>query len=391
MKGSAAVVLGGYVNGYSIVRELYESGVSDIWLFDSGRSLARRSKKLSGVAKTDGTAGDLLDKLKALHERYGFIVVFPTNDIQLEQLRDIREEVKDFCFLPLDHERLGEQLDKYHQYQECERLGVPYPATLSIDSVDDLARLSVIPYPVLIKPKTREDLRRPVFRSLLIKDDSCLQEKMDLLCEHLRCGVTFLASECIPGDDTNIYAYTAYRSSSAGILNEWIGKKLTQYPNQFGIFSSASNVAPEVVREQGRALVEGMGLVGIVEPEFKYDARDGKYKLMEVNLRSMMWHRLGNLTGVKLQFSQWLDAHGQSVPTYVQNMNSRVHYVYMKHEIINLLLRRHYLRNFIFNVFGGDVRYFALFDWRDRGPFWSDLPALVREFLGSCLRRLRNQ
>lgn len=391
MMRSVAVVLGGYVNGYAIVRELHESGVSDIWLFDSGRSLARRSKKLAGVAKTDGTAKDLLEKLKALHEKYSFIVVFPTNDVQLEQLRDIREQVKDFCFLPLDHERLADQLDKYHQYQECERLGVPYPTTLSIDSVEDLDRLFGIPYPVLIKPKTREDLKRPVFRSLLIKDDGHLQDKRALLCEHLKHGVTFLASECIPGDDTNIYAYTAYRSKMKGILNEWIGKKLTQYPNEFGVFASASNEAPELIREQGRALVEGMGLVGIVEPEFKYDARDGRYKLMEINLRSMMWHRLGNLTGVKLQYSQWLDAHGEPVPRYVQDMSIKTHYVYMKHEIINLLLRRRYFKHFCFNLFGGRRRHFAVFDWSDIGPFLSDLYIMPRDFAAICLRLFRNR
>ena len=64
---------------------------------------------------------------------------------------------------------------------------------------------------------------------------------------------------------------------------------------------------------QGRKLLNGMDIKGIAQPEFKYDFRDQKYKLMEINLRSMMWHRVGNLSGVNLQYSQYLDALGEKV------------------------------------------------------------------------------
>lgn len=200
-------------------------------------------------------------------------------------------------------------------------------------------------------------------------------------------GIDFLASEVVPGDDAQIYAYTAYRSPCGRILSEWIGKKLTQYPDRFGVFSSASNEAPEEVRALGRKLLDGMDLYGIVEPEFKYDARDGVFKLMEVNLRSMMWNRLGNRSGVYLQFTQWQDALGLPVQEQAQERSRRIHLVYIKHEIVNLLSRWGYWKHFFQNLFGGDERHFAVFDWHDIGPAIRDLRTYPRAMVSAWLKR----
>ena len=69
----------------------------------------------------------------------------------------------------------------------------------------------------------------------------------------------------------------AYRTKKGEIVNEWIGKKETQYPNDFGIFSSATISSEPEVLKQGRKLLNGLNLFGINQPEFKYDYRDGKF------------------------------------------------------------------------------------------------------------------
>ena len=175
-----------------------------------------------------------------------------------------------------------------------------------------------------------------------------------ILIEKVSKSVEFIISEYIPGDDTNIYAYTCFRSHEGQILNEWIGKKLTQHPNNYGVFSSASNEATGIVLEQGRSVVKELDAFGIVEPEFKYDYRDGKFKLMETNLRSMMWHRTGNISGVKLQEIQFKYATGQAITKYKQVLDKRWHFVMMLHEIPNLIARKGYWAHFKYNIFGNN-------------------------------------
>jgi predicted ATP-grasp superfamily ATP-dependent carboligase len=386
-----AVVLGGYVNGYAVIRELHDLGVANVWLLDYGQSLSRWSNKLTGCTRIKTSAASLKAALLVLHQKFERLVIYPTDDLQLELLAEIHDDVASFCFLPFNSSNLLRCLDKTVQYEYCEQLGVPYPKTRSLSYEQDFAGISALAFPLIIKPIKRDDLTSSVFRSLYVEAPSDLIACREMLLEHMARGIGFLVSELVPGDDTQIYAYTAYRSSHGDILNEWVGKKLTQFPDRFGVFSSASNEAPEAVKVQGRALLNGMDLTGIAEPEFKFDARNGEYKLMEINLRSMMWHRVGNLSGVNLQYSQWLDAVGLPVPWHAQSMSPRIHYVYMKHELINLLSRRGYWAHFRHNVFGGDKIHFAVFDRGDLKPFIYDLLQFPRSLLARWLKLFSNR
>ena len=384
-----ALILGGYVNGYSIIQELHEKNVSDIILFDVSKKVGSYSNKIKKFVLIDKTPESLCHQINILHDTYKKVIIFPTNDLELENLHKIYAEIKSFCFLPFNYVNLLDCSDKRVQYSFCEKLGVPYPKTISIENDDDLNNISSIQFPVLIKPSKREDLKVDIFRNLQLNNRKDLEENWQKLQHYLSLGITFLTSEIIPGDGSNIYAYTAYRNQNGDILNEWTGKKLYQFPDDFGVFSSASNEAPDDVLMQGRILINGMDLKGIVQPEFKYDYRDQEYKLMEINLRSMMWHRVGNLSGVNIQYSQYLDGIGERVQKQSQIKDKEIHFVYLKHEIINLISRRGYYRIFINNIFKSDKTYFALYDIKDIKPFLIDFKDIIKGVVGTCLKALK--
>jgi D-aspartate ligase len=129
-----------------------------------------------------------------------------------------------------------------------------------------------------------------------------------------------------------------------------------------------------------------MDIKGIVEPEFKYDLRDKKYKLMEINLRSMMWHRVGNLSWVNLQYTQYLDTLGKNVNPQVQVKNKDIHFIYLNHEIIILLLRRNYLPTFIMSVWNSIESHIAVYDKRDIKPFLKDISDIPRIIFRRSMR-----
>lgn len=388
-KKTYPLVLGGYVNGYSIIKELHSFGIENIALMSYGTSLSQYSNKIDYFKSIDKTSQSLKNAILDLKKDCDYIVIFPTDDLQLENLHAIYDEIKDFCFVPFNYDNVLQSLDKYVQYSFCEKYDIPYPKTQNIETVEDVKKIESMMFPVLIKPNKRDDITTDVFRSLFLETINDYKNNISKLEYFLAKNITFLASEFIPGDDTNIYAYVGYRTQDGKILNEWIGKKLTQYPDNFGVFSSGSNEAPEVVREQGVKLLEVMDLKGICEPEFKYDERDGKYKLMEINLRSMMWHRVGNLSGTNVQYSQYLDAIGKEVPKQIQNQEKRVHLVYMKHEILNLLNRKHYWKHFKYNIFGCKNREFVVWDKTDVKPFLFDTLGFMKGLVGQCLRALK--
>ena len=388
-KDNCALILGGYVNGYSIIQELYEKNTNDIVLFDTSKKIGSYSNKIKNFILIDKTPESLFQQITLLHNTYKKIIIFPTDDLELENLHKIYHEIKSFCFLPFNYDNLLDCSDKRVQYSFCEKLGIPYPKTIGIDNSDDLTKIPSIQFPVLVKPTKREDLKVDVFRNLQLNNITDLEKNWQKLQHYLSLGITFIASEIIPGDGANIYAYTGYRNQNGDILNEWTGKKLSQFPDDFGVFSSASNKAPEEVLLQGRILLNGMDIKGIAQPEFKYDYRDRRYKLMEINLRSMMWHRVGNLSGVNIQYSQYLDGIGEKVKRQSQIKDKDIHFVYLKHEIINLISRKGYYRIIIDNIFKSDKTYFALYDKKDIKPFLIDCKNIGKGVVAVCLKLLK--
>lgn len=385
-----AVVLGGYVNGYSIIQELSDKEIDNIVLLHYPNQLAASSGLVTECIEIEPKKISIKTALNKINEKYDYLVLFPTDDVQLELLNELKNELLEFCFLPFNSENLISNSSKLVQYEWCEKLGIPYPKTKKLETDKDFFELKSFLFPLIIKPTQRKDMVLDVFRSLNIESLEDLEKQKKFLKSFISKGVSFIASEIIPGSSSgSIFAYTAYRDNNGTIINSWIGKKVNQYPDDYGVFSSASNVAPLIIEEQGRVLVEGMDLFGIVEPEFKYDPRDGKYKLMEVNLRSMMWHRMGALSGVFLQYTQWLDALNKEIPRYIQKQDKVIHLVYLKYEFFNLVSRAKYL-NFFWNALrGGDQNHFALTGSSDWKPFLTDSIQMIKGGLGRILRRVR--
>jgi D-aspartate ligase len=59
--------------------------------------------------------------------------------------------------------------------------------------------------------------------------------------------------------------------------------------------------------------LRSIGYSGIAEVEFKYDARDGRYKILDVNARAWTWIALGHVAGVDFPYLLWRLATGESV------------------------------------------------------------------------------
>jgi predicted ATP-grasp superfamily ATP-dependent carboligase len=79
---------------------------------------------------------------------------------------------------------------------------------------------------------------------------------------------------------------------------------------------------PEVV-EASLQLLRSFGYHGLSQVEFKRDARDGRYKLMEINPRLWQWHGLASACGVDLPRIAYADLIGKTPPDAHMNGNGK--------------------------------------------------------------------
>lgn len=383
-----ALVLGGHVNGYSIIRELKDELIDDIILFDDKISLSRFSNKIKIFKKTEFIPSTLLKDLYKLNEDYSKIIIYPTDDIYIECLIEIYDQIKKFCFVPFNKSNISQALDKYYQYQICDQNKIPYPKCIKIIENSQIAEIESLIFPVIVKPLSRTRASKLLFKNIYIEDLQDFDSKVIHIKNALKLQVPLMASEFIPGDDSQIYAYSCYRSHEGNILNEWTGKKITQYPDNFGVFSTAVNAHNSRLVQLGQKFVEKIDGFGFIEPEFKFDQRDGEFKLMECNFRPMMWHRVGFLSGVRLIKTQYEYALGHNITKYNQNNNKKINLILMLHEIPNLIFRKNYLKKFYKITFKSKHISFGIFNFKDPLPGIFAFMIMIKLVLNLCLKHI---
>jgi len=84
-------------------------------------------------------------------------------------------------------------------------------------------------------------------------------------------------------------------------------RRTRQYPVDFGYSSSFVETldVPEIVAPS-RRLLAAIRYTGLVEIEYKFDARNGCYKLLDINPRLWTWSPLGGRAGTDFPYLLWL-------------------------------------------------------------------------------------
>ena len=91
----------------------------------------------------------------------------------------------------------------------------------------------------------------------------------------------------IPGDDTFMRVLTCYSDQTGKVRLMCLGHVLLEEHTPHGIGNHAVIITEhnKELEEQFQKLLDGMGYVGFSNFDIKFDQRDGKYKVFEINTR----------------------------------------------------------------------------------------------------------
>jgi predicted ATP-grasp superfamily ATP-dependent carboligase len=179
-----------------------------------------------------------------------------------------------------------------------------------------------------------------------------------------------MIQDLIPGGPENLYSFCPFFKDGQTFARV-IARRTRQHPMDFGHASTfVETVDIPELEEMGTKLLEAVEYRGICEVEFKYDRRDGTYKLLEVNTRAWGWHKIGLGAGVNFSYLMYKDLIGEEVPvihdvkpTKWLRMATDLPTVYK--EIIKGRLS---FREYISSLRG--KKEYAIFSWRDPLPFF---------------------
>ena len=253
----------------------------------------------------------------------------------------------------------------------------------SLDHADVLA--ADLTYPVMLKPI----LSRPGHQTVSLAADR------DSLLAYLRDlddPSNVLLQEFIPGNDADVWIFNGYFDDKSRCLAAFTGRKLRQHPARMGLCALGECIHnPEVIEITERFLAQ-VGYRGIVDIGFRWDARDGLYKVLDINPRLGGAFRLFvDVNGMDVARACYLDLTARPVPPVVQKEGRR-----WLLEAADLIAFKHYRRDERLRVIDWlrslrRLEEGATFSIGDPLPFAVAMKDLVGDTLSARWKRTRER
>ena len=146
---------------------------------------------------------------------------------------------------------------------------------------DAVAMAASINYPVIIKPVQS---RPGMTVKAIANDQRDLLASFDQMADSAQ-SPNISIQEYIPGSDQQSWLFNGYFDAESRCLAAFTGTKLRQHPRGVGVASLAVTRHNAELIEQSVAFLTGVGYRGPVDIDYRHDARDGLYKVVDVNPR----------------------------------------------------------------------------------------------------------
>lgn len=314
-----------------IIRSLGKAGVPVYALVEDGFAPAALSRYLTGYFvrqahrppdgplhasdKTSPYPGEsqLLSQLLAIAQKLGVpALLLPTDDLGAVFIAEHAEALKPYFRFPaLDPALPGLVSNKRDLHFLCTRLEIPSPKFTSPSSLDEAQEFaSRCAFPVIVKAD-------PAAVSSGVRSVSVVRTPEQLLglYRSVASPDSLLCQEYIPEDCAEDWIFHGYSNPQNGCYIGFTGKKLLSWPRSAGATTLGVSIANPVLREQSIRLLKGLQYAGIVDLDYRFDKRDGQYKLLDFNPRvGANFRMFENEAGIDVVRALHLDLTGGPVP-----------------------------------------------------------------------------
>jgi len=315
-EGIGALVIGGDHPGLAIARSLGKRGIP-VYILDDQHCISVYSKYATRVVRTEDLRDPekTVDAVLEVGERYGLRdwVLFPTRDETVMAFSKHLERLSEFFRVTTPKwETTRWAWDKNNTYKLAEELSIPAPRTWNVASAEELPELYP-KLPLAIKPAIKENFFYATGAKAWRADTpEQLQNLFHSAAKQIPCN-EIMIQEIIPGDGDSQLSYCAF-FRDGGAHSSLVATRKRQHPREFGRAATyvETTELPEV-EEFGQRFLKAIDFYGIVELEFKRDARDGQLKLLDVNARAWGFHALGPAAGVDFPYLLFADQMGYPI------------------------------------------------------------------------------
>ena len=289
------------------------------------------------------------------------------------------------------HVAIEQFVDKDRFRELVDHLDIPRPRTMAIGEPADIARASDEDLAMgFLKPtESQAHNRRFKTKGFFIESR---EHAMGLVEQARESGITFMLQEYIPGGMANTFIVDGFVDRHGEIRALHARRRVRMEPPRLANTCCDVTIPLEDVAASMpalRTLLAATRYRGIFMIEFKFDDRDGLFKIIELNARPFWLVGHVERAGVDLPWMSYLDAQGLDVPRPAPYQVGR----YGMYEILDaaaigraLAGRRRPDGPVLKPWLLGDK---ALFWWSDPMPALGGLGQSVARRLGRAMDRVR--
>ena len=324
----AALVMNTHITGLAVTRSLGRAGIPVLGLDDERGGLGQHSRHLAGLGLVPGPTVDggaaLADHLEALGPSFSERpVLMPTNDDWVLALARHRERLEAHYRYPFAaYDVVQRALSKTELYRTCEALGVEVPQTWYLDEGRSPEQVATeVDYPCVLKPDDSRGFYGAFRAKVFVVDTpAAFVERCAAAAAY---GLTLVAQRWIGTEPGGFWSVASYLSPGGAPRGVFTGRKLEQWPPDFGTSCLADARWDPQIADAGVRVLQALGYHGISEIEFVRDAATGRLLLLDVNTRAWKWVGLPVAAGVDLPLLAYRDAVGDGFDSGPQRDGAR--------------------------------------------------------------------
>src|SRR5258708_4135150 len=281
-RGPHAVVAGIDLNGLGVLRSLGRSRIPVVGL-DTDLCKPECRTRYGIKLRIGALAGDkfISDLIKVRSRFDDNPVLLLTQEASVSTVSNNRALLSNFYrFTMPDSSIMADLLDKLRFQKLAEHHGFLVPRSVSVKDVSGLIETQQLRFPCVLKPATKN----PAYGKRFLK---AYQISTSIEAENLWLRIReydneVIVQDWIEGGDSDVYFCLQYRGVDQTPIS-FVGRKIYQWPPLTGGTAScvpAPDVAEELTELTNR-FFDAVGFVGVGSMEYKRDARDGRFYMVE--------------------------------------------------------------------------------------------------------------
>lgn len=242
-------------------------------------------------------------------------ILIPTTDRTAEFVADHAQALAEgFIFPKLSPKLVHSLASKREMFYLAREHNIPTPDALFPHSRDDVLRfLKRARFPIMLKGIDGQRLWDRIGKKMFISGSEDELLGIYDAAEDPE-NPNLMLQEYIPGGDDTVWMFNGYFNEQSQCLAGFTGRKLRQCPVHTGSTSLGICLYNEAIEENTKRFMKAVGYRGTLDIGYRYDARDGDYKVLDVNPRIGASFRLFvGENGMDVVRALYLDLTGQEV------------------------------------------------------------------------------